>query len=315
MSHTERSRRLRRASWVGILGNGFLAAAKIAGGLLAGSLAVAGDGIDSAADILGSLITLVTARIIEEPPDREHPYGHLRAETLATKILSFLIFFAGIQLFLASGQSLLSGEPPAMPGVLGVYVTAGSLAGKLVLAWYKFRVGRGEQSSMMIADAKNMRGDVVLSGAVLAGLGLTYWLGIPWIDRVLALLVGLWIMRVGGNLFRETTRELMDGVDDPGLYSRVFQAIGRVPGAERPHRARIRRIANFLVMDLDIEVDPEIPVREGHAIAAAAESEIRRSVEGVYDIMIHVEPRGNVEREEKYGVTPSGGSGESSSGA
>ncbi len=314
-----RGRALRRASWVGILGNGFLAAVKIAGGFAAGSLAVVGDGIDSASDILGSLITLIASRIMEEPPDREHPYGHLRAETLATKILSFLIFFAGIQLFLSAGRSLLSGEPPAMPGILGVYVTGISLAGKALLAGYKFRVGRRLESSMMTADAKNMRGDVVMSGTVLAGLGLTYWLGIPWLDRALALGVGLWIMRVGIDLFRETTRELMDGVEDPGLYSRVFQAVEGVPGAERPHRSRIRRIANYLVMDLDIEVDPEITVREGHRIASEVEGEIRRRVENVYDIMIHVEPRGNVEEAEKFGVAPGDGGGTgcggSSSGA
>ena len=86
------------ASWIGIVGNGVLAVAKLIVGFLSRSAAVVGDGVDSALDVLTSTITLVAARITAKPPDVDHPYGHTRAETIATKSLSFVIFFAGAQL-------------------------------------------------------------------------------------------------------------------------------------------------------------------------------------------------------------------------
>jgi cation diffusion facilitator family transporter len=87
-----RSKRIKRASWAGILINGGLAAIKVIAGLLAGSLAVVGDGIDSTSDILSSIISLFTAIIISRPPDRNHPFGHFRAETISTLVLAFIIF-------------------------------------------------------------------------------------------------------------------------------------------------------------------------------------------------------------------------------
>ena len=95
----DRSKELQRASWIGIAGNAVLAVIKIMIGFISGSFAVIGDGIDTATDVLTYMITLITARIISKPPDPKYPYGYKKAETAATKILAFIIFFAGAELF------------------------------------------------------------------------------------------------------------------------------------------------------------------------------------------------------------------------
>lgn len=299
----ERSRQIIVASWVGIAANGALAVLKVVAGFLTRSAAVVSDGVDSALDVLTSTITLVAARITDKPPDVNHPYGHTRAETIATKTLSFVIFFAGAQLAISTVGSLVSGEPPELPGTLSIAVTIVSIFGKVALALYKFAVGRQTSSAMLVADAKNMRSDIVISLAVLIGLIFTFALHLPIIDALTALAVSCWIMVVAFRIFLETNTELMEGYDDPQTYQRIFDAIEAVPGAEHPHRTRIRTVGPYAVIDLDIEVAADLTVLEAHRIAQETEGAIREAVPNVYDVIIHIEPIGNVERSERYGVS------------
>src|SRR6056297_3607957 len=133
---------IKLASWIGITGNAFLALLKIIAGIISGSLAVVADGIDSATDVLGSVVTIFTAVIINQPPDPEHPFGHSRAETLATAILAFIIFFAGAQLMLTTIGSFIKGETPTIPSILGAYVIIISIVGKMLLALSQYYLGK-----------------------------------------------------------------------------------------------------------------------------------------------------------------------------
>jgi len=94
----------------------------------------------------------------------------------------------------------------------------------------------------------------------------------------------------------------MDGSADPGLYQSVFDAVRSVPGAGNPHRTRVRKLASFYDIDLDIEVDGGKTVREAHDIAQAVEKAIKERIEGVYDIVVHIEPNGAGEHAEQYGL-------------
>ncbi len=302
----DRARRIKRASWVGIWGNLVLAVAKIVAGLVAGSLAVVGDGIDSTTDIVTSMITLLAARIIDRKPDQRYPYGYKRAETIATKLLSFIIFFVGAQLALSTVRRIIAGGAEALPGPLAIYVTLVSIAGKVLLAIYQMRAGRRVASSMLIANGKNMQNDVIVSVAVLVGLGFTFILRVPILDAITGLLVSAWILRVAFGIYMESNTELMDGLQDTTIYPALFEAVSSIPGASNPHRARVRRLAETYIVDLDIEVDAGLTVRDAHQIAKRVEQAIRERLPNVYDIMVHVEPLGNVERQEKYGVAAEG---------
>jgi cation diffusion facilitator family transporter len=295
---------LQRASIIALVGNAFLAAAKLAVGFLSGSLAVVGDGIDSSTDVVIAIVALFTSGIVDKPGDREHPYGHARAETMATTILAFVVFFAGAQLLVRTAGSLIGGEAAEMPSTIAIYVTALSIVGKLLLSWSQFHFGKLTGSSMLMANGKNMRGDVVISASVLVGLAFTFIFGLPILDRVTALLVSLWIIKVAIGIFREANTELMDGTEDDGPYAAVFEAVASVPGAGNPHRTRVRRLGAFLVADLDIEVDPALSVGEAHAIAVKVEAAIKDRLPEVYDVIVHVEPAGNAEEGERYGLTP-----------
>lgn len=298
-----RVRRIVAASWIGITGNAVLALAKLVAGAIAGSVAVVSDGIDSGLDVFTSAITLVAARITAKPPDIDHPYGHSRAETIATKAVSFVLFFAGAQLALSAVGQLLASAPRPLPAPIALWVTVVSVVGKVGLAWHKHLVGVRTDSAMLRADARNMRADIAVSLGVLVGLLLTYRFDLALLDSVTALVISLWIMVVAFRIFLQVNEELMEGHSDPDTYQQIFDAIAGVPGAEHPHRARIRSIGGMQIVDLDIEVDGALTVRAAHDIAQEAERAIKDTVPKVYDVLVHVEPLGNYEGEERYGLS------------
>lgn len=293
---------VRRVSWIGIIGNGCLALMKVVTGIFTGSLAVLADGFDSTADIFTSAVSLFASKIMRKPPDKDHPYGHGRVESLATKIISFVIIFVGIELGTQAVQRLISGEFASLSWI-AVIVTGVSICGKIFLAVVKISAGRRIKSLLLISDGKNMRNDVVLSIGVLLGLLAGELTGWWWIDCVVALIISLWIIYVGFSLFRESDKELMEGHDDLSDYQTLFDAVATVSGAKHPHKVRIRRIANMLIIDLDIEVLVSLSVGEGHDIAVEVERVIKARLENVYDVQVHVEPYGNREDGERYGIT------------
>jgi cation diffusion facilitator family transporter len=301
----DRTKAIKAAATVSLVGNAVLAAAKIGTGIFAGSLAVIGDGVDSSSDVVISIVALAAASIIAKPSDREHPYGHARAETTATTILAFIIFFAGAQLFLSSFNHLLSGVERALPAPLAIWVTLGSIVGKLLLAWSQYSAGRKTGSAMLVANGVNMRSDVIISGGVLVGLTLAKLLHQPIIDSITALAVSFWVMKSAVGIFREANDEIMDGRADPELYRMVFEAVRSVPGAGNPHRARVRKLASLYDIDLDIEIDASTTVGAAHEIAQAVETAIKERIDGVYDIVVHMEPAGAGEHEEQYGLNES----------
>jgi cation diffusion facilitator family transporter len=300
-----RARLIRAASLIALGGNLILAALKIGGGLASGSLAVLGDGIDSLVDILIAVMALVVSRVVSRPADQHHPWGHGRAETVATALLAFLLFFAGAQLILNAAGQLAAGEGRDMPEKLALLVTLVSVGGKLLLALVQYYCGRRANSAMLRANAKNMTGDVVISLGVLAGLGLSLITGNAALDSITAIAVGLWVIRSAVSIFIEVNLELMDGGAGTGAYQAVFEAVHSVPGAGNPHRTRMRRIAGLWDIDLDIEVAPDLTVSEAHRIATQVEGAIKDRVEGIFDIMVHVEPSGDRERgdAEGYGLS------------
>jgi cation diffusion facilitator family transporter len=297
----QRASLIQAASITAILGNFVLSALKISAGLYAQSLAVLGDGIDSSVDVLIAIMSLVVAHVISRPADAGHPWGHGRAETVATALLSFTLFFAGGQLILSSARNLLFGEIREIPGAPALIVTGVSIAGKLLLAWSQYIFGRKADSAMLRANAKNMAGDVFISVAVLLGLLLSRLLDMGVIDPLVAILVGFWVIRQAVGIFLEANAELMDGSSIES-YKAVFEAVRSVKKAGNPHRTRMRRIAGLWDIDIDIEVDPDITIRAAHHIATEVELAIKSRVEGVYDIMVHVEPVGDSGNQEGFGL-------------
>ncbi|MBN2480117.1 MAG: cation transporter [Bacteroidales bacterium] len=302
---SNREDEIRKASWIAISGNAFLSVIKIVAGIIAGSLAVVADGVDSFGDIITSTIILITANILSRPPDKKYPYGYGKADTIATKALSFIIFFAGAQLFITAIRKLSGGVAVGMPSKFAFYIVLVSIAGKILLAIYQFRIGKRTGSAMLIANGKNMQNDVIISASVLLGLIFVFVFKLPVLDSITALLVSIWVLKVAFQIFMQTNVELMDGTKDCSIYNKIFDAIEAVEGVHHPHRVRSRNIGHKVMINIDLEVDGDLTLREAHELAHKVEDSIKTRIDNVFDVAIHVEPLGDKTAEEKYGITKS----------
>ena len=289
-------------SWVSVLGNSFLSVLKIVIGIISGSLAVLSDGLDSASDVVTSTVILITSSIIILPPDSKYAYGREKAENMASTILSFVILFMGGQMFIASIKKIISPEDVQLPATIAIVATVISIIGKLLLALYQFYQGARVNSSMLKANAINMRNDVIISGGVLVGLGFTFLFKLPILDPIVALLISIYIIYSAIGIFKDANVILMDGMSDISIYKEIIQAVEKVPGASNPHRIRSSRVGNMYNIVLDIEVAGNIALTEAHCIAHNVEESIKCSVDNVYDIVVHVEPEGDKHCIEKYGI-------------
>ncbi|MCK5136839.1 MAG: cation transporter [Bacteroidales bacterium] len=300
-----REKKIIRASWWAIIGNALLALLKLVIGFVSGSFAVIADGIDSATDVASSIVVLLAARIIAKPPNVKFSYGYKKADTVATRVLSLVIFFAGAQLAYSTIKILVEGSVMKTPSPLAIYVTIISIIGKLVLTLILYQTGKKVESQMVIANAKNMRNDILISLSVLGSLLFTTLLQEPLIDRIIALVISVFIMIVAYRIFMKSNIDLMDGIDDTGLYTQLFEAVKIVEGAHHPHRVRARKIGHHYMINLDIEVRPDLSVKQAHDIAKNVENSIKSNLPNIYDVMVHIEPLGNKEEDEKYGITES----------
>lgn len=298
----DRNKLIKTASVISIAGNALLAISKITIGIVAGSTSVLGDGLDSFTDVFISAITLVISIIIMQSPDKEHPYGHFRAETIATAVLAFIIFSVGGQLVLSASHKLMNHDYNRMPGVLSIYVTILSIIGKLFLSWSQYNLGRKAESQMILANGKNMLIDIITSVGVLAGLAFIFYFNMPIIDRIIAIIIGIWIMISAVNIFKGIITEVMEGETDMSLYDKVFEEVKKVDGLFNPHRLRIRKLAAYYLIEMDVEADGNLNLSDAHDKVVQLENNIRSSMPYVYDIFIHIEPLDNVEEDEKWGL-------------
>lgn len=295
---------LKRITTLAVFTNAILAGLKILTGLIFNSMSILADGIDSSTDILTSTIVYFATRLSSKPPDKLHPYGHHKIENIAAKIISFIMFYAGISLSIESIKRLINGEYFTIIGFVPLIITLISIAGKLTLFLIEYRAGKKYNRQSIIAEALNMRNDIMLSSIVFIGIFLNK-IGLPWMDPLVGLIISIFIIKVSFEIFSENFYSLMDGIH-PGeewLYDVVFESCKQCEGVHNPHKVRIRKIGNKYDIDMDIEVDPNLTVKKAHEITNCLKSKISHSLdEKLFDLVIHVEPISNVESE-PYGLS------------
>lgn len=288
------------------MGNSILAIAKIILGLFSNSLSVLSDGIDSATDVLTGITTVFVSKVIEKPGDHDHPWGHTRAETVATLVLSFMIFMAGVQIIISSIKKIFFSENSMEISILAVFASVISILGKLILLFVLLKLGKKSESELVKANALNMKQDIILSASIFVGVSLSKFLHFPILDSIFAFFVGAWILKNGIMLFLKMNLELMDGNADSEIYDKLFAAALKVEGVSNPHSARIRNMAGSYDIDLDIEVSPELSIFHAHELSEQVEENIRAAIPNIYALTIHIEPTESDSHQPKevFGLRP-----------
>ena len=279
-----------RVAATGMLVSGALAVIKIAAGMSGHSTAVVADGLESAADVIASGFVLFGLTLAAKPADDNHPYGHGRAETLTGLLIGLVLMVGGA---LISWNAIRRvGQPHEPLAAFVVWPLVISLAAKTGLATLKFRYGRKLQSDALTADAWNDATDTVSAIAALIAVGLTLMdrARFAEADRYGGFVVGLIVISAGIRVARETAMQLMDTMPDARLIAQIREAAFAVPGVRGVEKCFARKTGFKYHVDLHLEVDPDMTVRQSHELAQEVRVHIRERLDWVADVLVHVEP-------------------------
>lgn len=288
MKRTERFADAERVIKVGFWLNSILMIIKLAGGYFGDSEAVFADGIESACDFVAIAATLVALRVGRRPLDGTHPYGHGRAESIAAIVVSLVIVLTGAGILVRSILTVLRGTYPA-PEMIAVLAAAVTIVVKEYLYRYSVRVGAHLESPAIMAVAKDHRKDAVSSIATLAGVTGAFF-GIGIMDPLAALLTALFIFHIGYQTFRSAAHDLMDGRPADSLLAGIRSVAENVDGVEHVHEIRARRSGQYVIVDLKLDMNPELTVKQSHDISLDVKKSIFRKFRNVGDVMIHINP-------------------------
>jgi cation diffusion facilitator family transporter len=287
---TNRTERSLRATFLGIGVNVLLVAGKLAGGILGHSHALVADAMESLADIFSSLIVWRAVLVAAAPPDREHPYGHGKAEAIAAGVVSTLLLLAALGIAVNAGRHLF--EPRDPPKAFTLWILIGVVLIKELVFRYASRQASLAQSGAVKADAWHHRSDAITSLAAAIGISVCLVGGpsFAYADDAAALFAAGIIGWNGWLLLRPALDELMDAAPSPGLLAQIRATAAEVSGVEAVEKCRARKTGFEYFVDMHIEVDPQMTVQQGHDIAHQVKRRVREAVPSVNDVLVHVEP-------------------------
>jgi ferrous-iron efflux pump FieF len=289
--HPTAANRLRRAAtYASVAVALLLIAAKFAAWLATGSVAILSSLIDSLLDALASLVNLVAVRHAMTPADREHRFGHGKAEPLAVLGQSAFITGSALLLLAEAARRLIS-PTPVHNAPIGIAVTLFSIAATIGLVSYQRHVVRRTGSIAIGADELHYRSDLVLNGSVIAALVLGSWLGLPVLDPLFGAAIGLWIVWSAARLARLALTQLMDRELSDDERERIREIAQSHPDVVAAHDLRTRVAGPTAFIQIHIEMDGELSLSQAHRISDEVEARLRASYPGA-EIIIHQDPEG-----------------------
>ncbi len=273
-------------AWVLIANLGVIFA-KLVIGFRTGSIAVLGDAAHSGVDAINNVVGLLAVRLAASPPDEEHPYGHGKFETLGALAVASFLSITCFELLEGAIGRLVSDAPPLTLEPLVFWVLGATMAVNVGVATLEARSGRLLRSEVLQADARHTAADVMVTGAVLVGLGLVA-LGWAAADAWLAIVVVFVIAHSGIQILRTTIPVL---VDRRALEPEHIRHLAETtPGVLRAYEIRSRGRPGEAFAELTIQVDPRREdVFSAHEIADSVEKRIENEA-GFSGVVVHVEP-------------------------
>jgi cation diffusion facilitator family transporter len=291
-----RAREGRRLILTGVVANIVLALAKILGGILGRSHALIADGVESSLDVLSSAMMWLAVKYAGRPPDRDHPYGHGKMESLAAVAGSLILIFAGLALAYRSVTEIiaLSANSTAedLPAAFTLFILAVTIAIKEFLFRWFHRRGGEIGSRALQADALHHRSDALTSLAALIGISAALMGGPAWAqaDDWAALFSCGLIVFNGVGMLRGAMGDILDEQESSEITERILALTREVPGVTSVEKCRVRKSGLIRLADLHVRVAGERTVREGHEIAHRVKDLLLAAPFQLGDVTVHIEP-------------------------
>lgn len=286
--HNERYRVTHRVTVVGAVVNLVLAFFKIVIGVMGHSHALIVDGIHSLSDLLSDGLVVFAAKQGNASPDEDHPYGHARIETAFAAVLGGILIAVGVGIVIDAMDRLASGDIN-IPSAMTLWVALLSVLAKEILYRYTIHYANKINSSLLKANAWHHRSDAISSIVVLIGIGGSIY-GIPYLDPAAAVIVAMMVAKIGWEIARESIDQLVDKGLDPEKVTSISQHINDIPGVSQMHMLRSRQMGADALLDVHIEVAPQLSVSEGHRISDEVSKQLTETFPDVSQVLVHVDP-------------------------
>ncbi|CAI6084162.1 cation diffusion facilitator family transporter [Cohnella sp. JJ-181] len=275
-----------RGAMISIAAYIVLSALKLIVGYVAGSEALKADGMNNATDIVASVAVLIGLRLAQKPADHNHRYGHWKSETIASLVSSFIMAAVGLQVLYAAVLSAFGGSGES-PDPISAWT--GMLCASVMYLVYRYnkRLAHRINSQAVMASAKDNLSDAFVSAGTVIGIVGSQF-GLPWLDPITAIGVGLLICKTAWDIFRDASHHLSDGFDETAIQS-FKEAILEVDGVEAVKDIKARNYGSSAVVDVVVLVNMELDFAEAHEIATSVENKLKKTSE-VYEVHVHYEP-------------------------
>ena len=284
---------IRRLTLIGGVLDLFLGFVKVLVGYIGNSQALIADGIHSLSDLITDVLVLVATKHSAQAADEGHPYGHDRIQTLASLALAGSLGIIAAVIAWDAVTRILSPESLLQPGFWPLAVAAISVVSKEGYFQYVVRHPSTATSRMLYANAWHSRSDALSSLAVIVGVGGVL-AGFAWADAFAAIVVAGLLLVVAYRIGREGAEELIDSAASPVLNANMRKTILSIEGVRDSHELRTRRMADKVLADLHIRVDPLISVSEGHRIGDEVMDALKTRFPEVGDVVVHIDPEDDI---------------------
>lgn len=281
--------------WLAIIGNALLFALKYWVGIVTGSVALIADAWHTLTDSVSSVIVIISAKISKQPADKDHPFGHGRADLVSSVIIGVLLFVIGFEFIIKSISQLKGGESVVF-GTLAIVVTIISIVVKELLAQYAFWAARKTGSTILKADGWHHRTDALSSIMVLIGifLGKFFW----WIDGALGILIALMIFYAAYEILRDSINRLLGELPDDKIIKEIHKITKELDLDVCPHHFHMHKYGNHVELTFHILLKPTLSLEEAHDKANLIEQAIRKELE--IESTIHMEPTNKPSLKDHY---------------
>jgi len=275
------------ASIVGIISNVFLFGIKLAIGIIMNSVSIMADAFNNLSDAASSIVSFIGVRLASRPADKEHPFGHGRSEYIAALIVSFLILYLGITLFISSFKKILNPEDIAFEPILIVFLILSILV-KLWLMLFNRTLGRRINSTVMLATAADSRGDVLVTSVTIVSAIVSGLTGIS-IDGYMGVIVSIFVILSGYNIAKETLEPLIGQAVDRELYLKITEMVESYEGIVGSHDLIIHNYGpTHRMATIHAEVPNDIDFEQAHETIDQIERDILEKLD--IFMVIHMDP-------------------------
>ncbi|WP_366931326.1 cation diffusion facilitator family transporter [Methanolobus sp.] len=281
-----RFRQIRKVMVYVLFLNLAVAFAKIAYGFYTNVLSMQSDGFHSLFDGVSNIVGLIGIQIAAKPPDREHPYGHRKFETLASIAIAVILAVVAFEIVHSAFERFGNNNHPEVTAISFVVMLVTMLVNYSVTT-YESKKGKELNSEVLLADSAHTRSDIYVSLSVIIGL-IAIRLGYPIIDPAVSILIALVILHAGAEIIFYSVSILAD--ESQIDTEEIAEVVRNVEGVLDCHKIRTRGPPGNVYVDLHVEVDPDMSTYKSHTISHIVQYRIKESFEGIEDVLVHIEP-------------------------